>query len=183
MNKQNENQFVYKDSNAMRWAGLLFLFVGLLFYFIFGFVFGFGNDPFFSSSGWTGVFEKLIPWLFVAISLAMVLFSANLTITADKSTRVLQLRYGYLLFHRTANIPFDDIADIQSQAGVNERRAETRGYRLVAVLKNGTVVPFRSYFTRHDNKKQAAVDMRFAVTGSRHSDVPPVKSAGASLTI
>ena len=130
-----------------------------------------------------GVFEKLSPWLFVAMSLLMVLFSANLTFTADKSARILYLRYGYLLFHRTAGIPFDDIADIQVQESVNNRRAEMRGYRLVAVLKDGRMLPFRSYFTRHDNKKQAAVDLRFAVTGSRHSDVPKVKSAGGSLTI
>ena len=177
MNTQNDHQFVYKDSNMMRWTGMLFLFVGLLFYFIFG------NDPFFSSGGWMGVFDKLSPWLFVAISLLMVLFSANLTITADKSTRILQLRYSYLLFHQTKKIPFDDIADIQSQEGVNTRKAETRGYRLVAVLKDGRLLPFRSYFTRHENKKQAAVDLRLAVTGSRHSDVPKVESAKGSLTI
>jgi hypothetical protein len=177
MNAQDSDQFVYKDSNIMRWAGLLFLFVSLLFYFIFW------NDSFFSSGGWIGVFEKLSPWLFIAISLLMVLFSANLTITADKSARISYFRYGYLLFHRTAGIPFDDIADIQSQESVINRRAETRGYRPVAVLKDGRMLPFRSYFTRHENKKQAAVDLRLAVTGSRHSDVPKVKSAGASLTI
>ena len=177
MTTQDKNQFVYKDSNIMRWAGLLFLVLSPLFFLLFK------NDSSSSIGAWFVVFEKLSPWLFLAISLMMILFSSNLTITADKSTRVLRLRYSFLLFRRTRDIPFDGIADIQSQEGVNTRRASTRGYRLVAVLKDGTMLPFRSYFTRHDNKKQAAVDLRFAVTGSRHSEVPKVESAGASLTI
>jgi hypothetical protein len=174
MNKQNENKSVYKDSNIMRFAGLLFLILSPIF-----FVF-IARD---SSSSWTIVLDRWVPYIFGAIGLLMIVFSSDLIITADKSTQILHLRYSFLLFHRTKDIPFDDIADIQSQAGVNSRRASTRGYRLVAVMKDGRVLPFRCYFTRHDNKKQAAVDLRFAVTGSRHSDVPKVESAGASLTI
>jgi hypothetical protein len=174
MNKQNENQFVYKESNIMRSMGLLFLVLSPLFFLL-------SAHDTFSYGGI--VLEKFGAWIFVTISIIMILFSSNLTITADKSIRMLHVRYSFVLFHRTRDIPFDDIADIQSQAGVNSRKASTRGYRLVAVMKDGTIFPFRNYFNRHDNKKQAAVNLRFAVTGSRHSDVPPVKSAGASLTI
>jgi hypothetical protein len=176
MEPKDNNQFVYKDSNVMRWAGVLFLVLSPLFFLLFK------KDSFSAIGDWTFVLERLGAWIFVAISLIMVLFSSNLTISADKSTRMLRLRYGSV-FRRTKDVPFEDIADIQVQTSVFTSRARRIGYRLVAVLKNGTMLPFRSYFTRHDNKKQAAVDLRFAVIGSRHSEVPKVKSAGASLTI
>src|SRR6266496_300773 len=139
MDTKDNNQFTYKDSNIMRFAGLLFLVISPWFFLLLK-----SSNPVFG----------ILNWLFLALSLMMILFSSNLTITADKSTRILYLRYSFLLFRRTKDIPFDDIADIQSQESVNTRKASTRGYRLVAVFKDRTILPFRSYFTRHDNKKQ-----------------------------
>ncbi len=136
--------------------------------------------------------DEKMAWFFLAASLLMILFSSDLTVTADKSSRMLRLHYKYLLFQRTKEIPFDDIADIQSHSNKgnielpsNEyiNPASISGYRLVAVHKDGTIIPFRRLFTPYDTKKEATADLRFAVTGSRQSDVIKAKSTEYTLPI
>jgi len=142
------------------------------------------------SLGKMGV-DKFV-WFFLAVGLLTVLFSSNLTITADKSLRKLRLHYKYLLFQRTKEIPFDDIADILSQSGsgnnklpsnLNNDSVGKSGSRLVAMLKDGTKIPFRRSFTPYFNNNEIAADLRFAVIGSRQSDVFKVKSTDFTLPI
>ena len=181
MTEQTENQFIYKDKDTSRPRGLMLLvssgvFLLLIKYNIF-------------SLGKMG-FEKFA-WFFLVVGLLFILFSSNLTVIADKSSRKLQLRYRYLFFQRTKEIPFDDIADIQahSDKGNLELPSNANAYvassgsKLVAVLKDGTLVAFRRTFTPYVNSKQAAIDLRFAVTGSRQSDVIKVKPTEYTLPI
>ncbi len=110
---------------------------------------------------------------------ALILFASNLTITADRTTRTLTLRYGFLLvLHRTRTLSFDDIADIQCQQ--TRTRASTQSHsartvwRIIAVRTDGQVVPFRRYFTQDSRKKQQAAELRELITGAAQSRVPPV---------
>jgi hypothetical protein len=183
MTAQAEKQFVYKDSNKMRKSGLLFLVLSPIFFLVFR------KETFSALGPWEFPLIRLASWAFVVIALWMILFSADLTVIADKSTRTLQLRYGTLL-RSTRSIPFDDIADIQVQKGVYTSSASKTSYRLVVVLKDGTLVPFRSYFTKDNyqykgdaKNNKVAGDLREFITGTRHSDVPKVERAGVSLEI
>jgi hypothetical protein len=134
--------------------------------------------------------EKLW-WFFLVASFLMILFASNLTVVTDKSSRKLQLHYRYLLFQRTKEILFDDIADIQahSQKGNLELPSNANAYlassgsRLVAILKDGTRIPFRRALTPYDNKREAAANLRFAITGSRLSDNVKVKPTEYTLPI
>lgn len=104
-------------------------------------------------------------WGFVICGLGMILLASDLTITADRSTRVLQLKYRYLwLFDLTREIPFDDIADVQAVSSTRTSRGHTStGYQLVATLKAGKKVPFRWYSFTDSGKKQQAARLRAAI--------------------
>jgi hypothetical protein len=183
MTEQTENQFIYKAPNEMRKTGFLFLVVSPVFFL------AFRKETFSGLGPWEFPLIRLASWAFVGIALWMILFSADLTVTADKSTRTLNLRYGTLL-RSTKTIVFDDIADIQVQKGVYTSSASRTSYRLVVVLKDGRLVPFRNYFSKDNYKykgdainNKAAGDLREFITGKRHSDVPKVERAAASLEI
>jgi hypothetical protein len=180
-----DNQFIYKDKDTTRPRGLILLVSSGLFLLLIKYnVFSLGD---FMGSG----IEK-IWWFFLAASSLMILFSSGLTVIANKSSRILQLRYRYLLLQRTKDIPFDDIADIQSQSGSGSNKlpsnlktnsAGKSGSRLVAVLKDGTKIPFRRSFTPYVNNNEVAADLRFAVIGSRQPDIFKVKSPDFTLPI
>ena len=130
-------------------------------------------------------------WFMLAVGLIGILFSSDLTVIADKSLRTLQLRYRYLFFQRTKEIPFDDIADIQAHSAkgnielpsnANELMGKPVS-RLVAVLTDGTKVFFRRTYTEYIDNIEVASDLRFAVTGSRQSDVIKIKSTEYTLPI
>lgn len=182
MTEQTENQFVYKDTNIVRTNGLMSLvlsgvFLLLIKYNIF-------------SLGKMGI-EKFV-WFFLAVGLLMILFSSDLTVTADKSSRILHLRYRYPFFQRTKEIPFDDVADIQSQSSSgnaeltlnpDENYVDRFGARLVAILKDGKKIFFRRSFTPYVNYKEVAADLRSAITGSRYSSSLKTKSTEYALPI
>jgi len=134
-------------------------------------------------------FEKFV-WFFLVVGLLFILFSSNLTIIADKPSRMLRLHYKYLLFQRTKEIPFDDIVDIQSQSGIGNNDLPPRldkapvgqnGSRLVAILQNETKIPFRRTFTPYVNYKDVAADLRSAVIGSRYSS--DIKTTSTKYTL
>ena len=52
---------------------------------------------------------------FVVDGLTLLLFSADLIITADRSTRTLRLEYRYLLFRTGRKIAFDHFEDVHAE--------------------------------------------------------------------
>ena len=165
----NKNQLTYKDMNFFRIGGPIFVLVSPVF---------FSLDkklPMFVLAGWG----------FLIFGVLATLFSSTLTVTADKSTRILQLRYSYLLFRQTKEIPFDDIVDIQSQVSRGESGTghSTNVYRIVVVLYDGRIMPFRSYFTQDDSKKKIAAKFRLFIIGKQRSDVERVESPSATLSM
>ena len=169
MSNENNNQLVYKDRNAMRILSPLFILVSPVFF----------------------LFDKRLPmfmfagWAFVIFGVFATFFSSNLIVTADRSTRTLQLQYRFLLFHRSRNIPFADIADIQAQQTMGEtsRGYSATMYRLVAVLTDGTVIPFRNHFTQNAEQKKWASRFRLFITGKRHSNTEQVEPPSTILSI
>jgi hypothetical protein len=105
-------------------------------------------------------------WIFVICGLGMILFASDLTITANRSTRILQLKYRYWwLFDLTREIPFDDIADVRavSSTSTDDDGHTSTSYRLETVLKDGHIVPFRWYSFTDSGKKQQAARLRTAI--------------------
>jgi hypothetical protein len=88
-------------------------------------------------------FFKYYDLITLIIGILMVLLSANLTIIADRPRRILRLEYRYLLFHNAKEIPFDEIESIHTQKDSGGSHSSTT-YRIIATLKNGQNVPFRS---------------------------------------
>ncbi len=168
MDAKEVNRLVYQDTNRLWIIGPIFIFASLVFFLD-------KKMPYFVLGGWG----------FVIFGVLVLLLSNNLTITADQSTRVLQLTYRFLLFCRTVNIPFDEIADIQAQVsrGSSSRGTSRKVLRLVAVLKNGKVVPFRSYFTQDAGKKKIAQRLRLFITGTDQSDIDQVKPPISTISL
>ncbi len=97
----------------------------------------------------------------VLIGLAALILNHGLTITADRQTRTLILDYRSLLLHSVKEIPFDDISNIHIQSRTNResgRSSSSTTYCIQASLKNGEVIPFRSYYSSEFLRKQAIVD-------------------------
>jgi len=140
----NDSQLVIRDTPMALWiVGVIFAGVGAFFFFL--------------SRG-----EGYFLLIFFAIGLSILLFSSALTITADKLTRTLTLDYRSLLRHNIKEIPFDEIASISVQHSTSRRKGRTRhSYRVAATLKDGQVVPFRSYYSSGSgSKEQQASQLR-----------------------
>jgi len=172
MSAQKNGQLVIKDSDAIIvWiAGGIFTMWGII-------------DLIFFPSKML-IFEIMNPVLVIS-GLVILLFYANLTIIADRPTRSLRLEYRYLLFHGVRVIPFDDIENIHSGKSSSSSHGHTRtGYRIVATLKNGRNIPFRSSFGGADphwaTRLQAFIDYKTAA--ERRSAVAQIPSqAGSSI--
>jgi hypothetical protein len=148
MNTQSKQQLVITDSALMVWiAGLLLAVWGgaSLFYFP-------SRLLIFFSIG-IPIFKIMNPLIFVT-GLVMILCYPNLTIIADRSTRTLRLDYRYLLFRGARVIPFDDIANIRIQTSQSTSDGHTStSYRIVATLKDGKTVPFRTSYGSVDPRQ------------------------------
>jgi hypothetical protein len=100
---------------------------------------------------------KVFSLIFVLVGLAILLSTGSLTITADGVGRTLKLDYRSLLSARHKEIAFADISsiDVERHLGWNLSRLVNMylyTYRITAVLKDGSLVPFHSYYS--SNSKQ-----------------------------
>lgn len=117
-------------------------------------------------------------WFFSGImaivALAMVLFSSSLTIIADRTTQTLTLAYRSLFNSNEKTFRFADIVSIdlamsRRDYSANARRRRKTTYRIEMTLKDGQVVPFRSYYSSGLHDKQGKVNQLRTVLGQ-----PPV---------
>jgi hypothetical protein len=100
------------------------------------------------------------------IALLLLFLPAVLTISADKSTRILTLRYGLLIPRSVKQIPFDEVNTIRVDSSTtrdqNSPNRQSTSYRLEVVKKDGTNIPFRAYYSggfflkQHDAEKLRA---------------------------
>jgi hypothetical protein len=97
---------------------------------------------------------QLIDPMTLVSGLVMLMLYPRLKVVADRSTRTLRLEYRYLLFRRTRKIPFDEIAAIRAEysRSTDSDGHSSSGYRLVAELIDGRIVPFRTSFGGADPK-------------------------------
>ena len=143
--KTMENEIKFRDYPILGWLFGLSAAGYSVYYLIFNFA-----SPF-----------KINAIVGLAVGLLLLIFGYGLTITADRQTRTLTLDYRSLLLHSVKEIRFDDIATIRidSRISHNSRRGNrTTTYCIRAELKNGEVVPFRSYYSGGFFGKQKTVD-------------------------
>jgi hypothetical protein len=91
----------------------------------------------------------LLPAIVAVLGLLALLLPSALTITADKTTHTLTLRYGLILPRSAKTIPFDEIQTIRLVSSVSRfQRSQTSvTYRLELAKKDGSNIPFRSYYS------------------------------------
>ena len=117
----------------------------------------------FAGIGWGGyAFISTLPAfnfnaLFAAgVGLLFLIFTYALNVTADKQTGMLTLDYRSIFHHSVKEVPLNQIRSIHVD---RSRTRSSKGgtsttYRVEAILKNGEVVPFRSYHTGNLFKHQ-----------------------------
>ncbi len=93
----------------------------------------------------------------------------TLTISADRANRTLTLRYGLVIPRSVKQIPFSEINTIRVDSSTtrdndNPSRKNT-SYRLEAVKKDGTKLPFRSYYSGGFFLKQQSAEKLRAFIG------------------
>ena len=86
------------------------------------------------------------------IGLLLLFLPTALTITADKTTRTLTLRYGLFIPRSVKVLPFDEIRTIHVDSHTTRRhtKGSTRrvtSYRLQVVKQDGAIVPFRNSYS------------------------------------
>ncbi|HPH96802.1 MAG TPA: hypothetical protein PKW33_08895 [Anaerolineaceae bacterium] len=127
-----EQKLVIRDNPIFLWIfGLGFLAAG---------VFVFFQKP----------LETWLPAAFLGLfGVLMTFLPSALTITADRSVRTLTLRYGIIVTRSLKTIPFDAIQTIYvtSHHSHSSRGGHSTSYRIELVQRDGTVVPFRSYYS------------------------------------
>ncbi len=115
--------------------------------------------------------QLLFSLIFGGVGLALLLLSNSLTITADRRGRMLKLDYRSLVNHSAKQIPFDNIARIELQRSASYSRGGTSyTYRVAAVLKDGSMVPFRSSYSSGVGGKQKLANQINAFLGLQQVD-------------
>ncbi|MGB8984639.1 MAG: hypothetical protein WCC12_22420, partial [Anaerolineales bacterium] len=109
--------------------------------------------------------------LFGGLGLIIILLPWGLTITASRQTRTLRLDYWSLYFlRRSRELSFDELAAVRVDSMRSGARSgqQTRSYRIEAVLKDNSIVPFRKYYSGGflgGMRKQKIVDQLRAFIG------------------
>ena len=163
MDTQNNKQLVFQDSAVMmRAAGAIFAAASLAFF----------------------MAKMPMPGLaFVVAGLGLVLFSSNLTITADRSARTLRLEYRFLLFRSVKEIPFDDIDEITLQYHHSSSHGRSsEGYRIAATLKDGKTIPFRLFYSGKEEKARQVTQLCSFIRRSDTRYTPAARSKAAPQT-
>ncbi len=119
-------------------------------------------------------------WIIAAISsavgLVLLLTPTILTMTADRTSGLLTLRYRNLLFLGSKKeIPLSEIAAIQVEMR-HSSSGSSRGsnYRLVLVRKDKQVIPFRSYYSGGAISKQKKAKQLRTFLGVEGTDQTPL---------
>jgi hypothetical protein len=91
-------------------------------------------------------------YLLGVIGLLLLFLPTALTITADKTTRTLTLRYGLFIPRSVKVMSFDEIKTIHVDSHTSREHTDghthqVTNYRLQAVKKDGKILPFRAYYS------------------------------------
>lgn len=113
------------------------------------------------------------------IGLAVLLFTSVLTITADRITRTLKLEYRSVLRRTIKQISFDEIEGINVVRSIaHSKGGRSYTYQVVAKLKDGKLVPFRSFSSSGSKRKERmAIRLRNFIGVQEFDDAPPVLAA------
>ncbi len=102
---------------------------------------------------------------FIGLLLGLVglIFSNVTTLTLDKSTRRMELRYRSPLRVQVKEIPLEDILAIDMESSRSSRGGST--FRIVFFLRSGERVPLHSYFSSGWNEKHKKIERLRAFIG------------------
>ncbi len=141
-----------------------------VFLWIFGLIFaGVGAAMFYE-----GARAPFMALIMSAIGLSALLFTSVLTITADRITRTLTLGYRSVLLRSSKQFPFDDIAGINLERSVSHSKGSVSyTYQVTLKLKDGKVVPFRSYASSGSKRKERQVNQLREFIGVQGYDSSP----------
>lgn len=119
-----------------------------------GGLFAAGLGYYYTQSGQTWALEVSL-----GVLISTLLFPSIITVRVDRSLGVLTLAWRSLLRRKTREIPMSDILDVQvqSQVSYDEGRKSTT-YRLVFLLKDGEVIPLRSFYSSGYLSKMAQAE-------------------------
>jgi hypothetical protein len=158
---RNDSQLVLHDVPIFLWlAGLIFVTISIL-------IILEGGPP------------PVIAFVFIAIGLGFLLFTSVLTITADRITRTLKLEYRSALRHTLKQMSFDEIVGINVERSTGRRGGPT--YRLTAMLKDGKVIPLRSFSSSGSRKKERRASQLREFIGIQESNRTPTEMSPAEL--
>jgi len=110
----------------------------------------------------------------ILFELPMFLIFPAMTITADRQAQTLTLKYLNPLLKREKVIPFRDLREIEVERGVSsdENGGTSATYRLQAVLRDGTTVPFRSWLSSSRGGKERMARQLNEFIGLRPASEP-----------
>jgi hypothetical protein len=122
--------------------------------------------------------QLLVVVIIGLIGLIPILTASVLTITADRASGMLTLQYRNVLFLGSKKeIPMAEISAIQvemSHSSGSSRNSSGPSYRIVAVLKDGQIVPFRSYYSGGESGKKKKAQQLRAFLGVEGEDQTPL---------
>lgn len=147
----DEIQLVLNDkATDSRIAGLGMLAISAIVFFIVG------------KDGWPVL-------MFSGLGLLIFLWISDLAIIASRPEQTLRLEYRSVMKTSVKEIPFAEISIIDVEQIKRRRRRRTYTfYRIVVTLKDGKVIPFRSYYSSVSSEKEQQVNaLRAFITQSQ----------------
>jgi hypothetical protein len=180
MPQEDEQRLVIKESAlGFRLVSLLLFLVGAAIFYYSGRFIDFITQ---SSNNGFGIGLQILGVITTLVGLLLLIFSVETIITADKKTRILKLEYRHLYGRDAKIIPFDNLEDIlveysrSSHMSSNAKYVSVSvAYRLTAILKDGSSLPFHDYYAstykeKESSYKRKAQTLRKFIFGSQFAD-------------
>jgi hypothetical protein len=119
--------------------------------------------------------QQVMAAIMASIGLILLLAPTTLTVTADRLSQVLTLRYRGLLRKSKKAIPIQEIEAIRVDVSQSSGGSDSSGpsYRIVVVQRDGQVIPFRSYYSSGASGKRRKAEKLRAFLGVGGQDETP----------
>jgi hypothetical protein len=136
-------KLVLRDTPFVLWfIGFIFAGVGLLM--------AFESEP-----------PLVMTLLFIGVGVTLVVTASIVTITADRTTRILQMKSRSVIRRKLIEVPFDDIIGVNVERSASSGRGARYTYRLVLLRKDGQVIPLQQFSSSgFKSKEKMAVRLR-----------------------
>jgi len=118
------------------------------------------------------------------IFLLIFLLSSVMTVTADRTTNLLTVKYSSLLHRKVRDVPISTIASIEMERSTSTSSGHySSSYRIAIITRDNQSIPLHSYYTNGSFSMQSRVNRlrEFLGVGGRDTSVGGILNQGIQM--